>query len=87
MANEKLGQEPAFPTEFDSQGRTFIKGGTTLEDFEKNTIGMSKRFYAACAAMQGLIAGVRGSGDSLNVGELILTSYWFADELLRQENQ
>jgi len=50
--------------------------------------GMSKRFYAACAAMQGLLAnkdlnrfGTHGN-DSFDV---ITQSYKFADELLKQE--
>ena len=47
---------------------------------------MSKRFYAACAAMQGFIAGVRGSGDGINTAELIQASYNMADELLKQED-
>lgn len=69
--DKKTGKEPAFPL-------------MTQQQF---TWGMSKRFYAACAAMQGYIAGVRGSGDGINTVELIRSSYEMADELLKQENQ
>jgi hypothetical protein len=48
--------------------------------------GMSKRFYAACAAMQGLLSGdelVRtGRRKSESIIEL---AYKHADELLKQE--
>lgn len=46
--------------------------------------GMSKRFYAACAAMQGLLAN-----PSLHTlythNEIISFSFEIADELLKQE--
>ena len=45
--------------------------------------GMSKRFYAACAAMQGFISsGYEGSADV--IAEM---AYRVADELLKQENE
>jgi len=50
--------------------------------------GMSKRFYAACAAMQGLlVAGGTIRNESIAVEELITISYGLSDELLRQEGQ
>lgn len=73
--NKKLGQEPAFPNE------------NTMFCQPPYCYGMSKRFYAACAAMQGFISGVRGSGDGINTKELIASSYELADELLKQENK
>ena len=51
---------------------------------------MSKRFYAACAAMQGLCA-VDDKGTFAIMKEvyekLIKHSYALADELLKQENE
>lgn len=69
MNENKLGQEPAFPCEHFPQD-------STIE-------GMSKRFYAACAAMQGLISNPENKGTSQ---ACIRLSYEIADELLRQEN-
>ena len=84
MENNKLGQEQAFPSEetyqsgFDSFGnKEFI---TNRYD------GMSKRFYAACMAMQGLLAsGNFAEGIAYNpiISKL---SFEIADELLKQEN-
>ena len=45
---EKLGQEPAFPIKH--------KELTPFGELESFKLGMSKRFYAACAAMQGLLS-------------------------------
>lgn len=58
--------------------------------------GMSKRFYAACAAMQGMLSNIdflKGNADvakrnGKNPDEfLIYTAYSLANELLKQENQ
>lgn len=58
--------------------------------------GMSKRFYAACAAMQGLLANELYMKDAtkysvenrLNlIPEIIKNAYFCADELLKQENE
>lgn len=86
----KLGQEPAFPTP------DYILENSGILNFDP--IGMSKRFYAACAAMQGMLAGnyncnlVNTPTNNIEDGYpepiLIITqAYQFADELLRQENQ
>ncbi len=48
---------------------------------------MSKRFYAACAAMQGQIAN---KGLSLELNRLkrdIEYSFMYADELIKQEHE
>ncbi len=47
-----------------------------------NEKGMSKRFYAACAAMQGLLAN---PGRGYTVEQLAQVSFESADELLKQE--
>lgn len=54
--------------------------------------GMSKRFYAACAAMQGLLAnnnlGKLVSDDLyLQREQVAKTAFSFADYLLKQENE
>lgn len=64
--------------------------------------GMSKRFYAACMAMQGLLSGehnaltcvksgnhsdYKGYTYTYNFQKIIKKSYELADELLKQENE
>jgi hypothetical protein len=74
--NNKLGQEPAFPSENVSDG-------------------MSKRFYAACILMQGMLTNMQflksnsevAINNKLDADEcLVKTAYSLADELLKQEN-
>jgi hypothetical protein len=87
---KKLGQYPAFPNvAFDSEGCF-----THWED--EGHFGMSKRFYAACKAMQGILSNSEAykviieDADHQNkcFGEMIIKqSYQFADELLKQENE
>ena len=84
MENQKLGQEPAFACTYEIN----ISGQNKL--YYHN--GMSKRFYAACAAMQEILANqngeyaVIGGTNQKYVEHLISQSYQFADELLKQEN-
>lgn len=74
MSDKKLGQEPAFPT--DPMNSAFPEWN-----------GMSKRFYAACAAMQGMLANPAiNASDHYNNETIIGISYAIADELLKQEN-
>ena len=72
---EKLGQETAFPSVSDisHDGNDTMISGTN---------GMSKRFYAACAAMQGLLSCY---GNSKRDDSIIKWSFQYADELLKQE--
>jgi hypothetical protein len=51
--------------------------------------GMSKRFYAACAAMQGILSGMTSTTnpEELNYYGIVNESYELADELLKQENE
>ena len=93
--DKKLGQEPAFPEqtwEYDGQNNVL----------NSQNPGMSKRFYAANIAMQGLLSNYKISigipnvnqnsmEDSLKrekqiIKDIITKSYEFADELLKQEN-
>lgn len=74
MENKKLGQEPAFPSNDDKHGNCGI-----------HEIGMSKRFYAACAVMQGLSADPNVLLDSKGIESMVELSYKVADELLKQE--
>jgi len=75
--DDKLGQEPAYPNPFEMWKET----GEIIG-------GMSKRFYAACAAMQGFISMgcVNPNGlNNPNYDNIIGESYKFADQLLKQE--
>ena len=74
MENKKLGQEPAFPSNDYKHGNCGI-----------HEIGMSKRFYAACAVMQGLSADPNVLLDSKGIESMVELSYKVADELLKQE--
>lgn len=71
MEKEKLGQEPAFANNLNSE--------SYIED------GMSKRFYAACAAMQGLLANE--TAKLLSDEAVAYNAYKLADQLLKQENE
>ena len=77
MENNKLGQEPAYPvSNLEMRG---LVGNVDVD-------GMTKRFYAACMAMQGLLAsGNFAEGIAYNpiISKL---SFEIADELLKQEN-
>lgn len=88
MENKKLGQEPAYP----------VDGNYASDAFKTNNAGMSKRFYAACAAMQGLLSNVSmmqalskiypNASDYPKISKQItVLSYIHADELLKQENE
>ena len=85
MENQKLDQKPAFA--MSNSELNFNQHGVVKD--ESN--GMSKRFYAACAAMQGILAnqngeyGVIGGTNQQYTERLISQSYQFADELLKQE--
>jgi hypothetical protein len=70
----KLGQRPAFASQ--------SMNSTTINVQE----GISKRFYAACAAMQGLLSNAEVTTGTLTGEELIDKCYLFADELLKQED-
>lgn len=74
MSNEKKF-EPAFPMDFEQRN-----------DFQ---LGMSKRFYAACAAMQGILSSLSPTQEvTTRLAEQVSKeSYMMADELLKQENK
>ena len=76
MENQKLGQEPAFSCTYEMK----ISGQNKLCYHN----GMSKRFYAACAAMQGMLAN--GTENIYEKELTIKLAYQYADELLKQEN-
>ena len=92
MENQKLGQEPAFACTYEMK----ISGQNKLCYHD----GMSKRFYAACAAMRGLYS-MASNPDMYKAFEewaksekcntiseyIVKQSYIAADELLKQENQ
>lgn len=78
---EKLGQEPAFPIE-ELQKNINDDGISEL----KPHLGMSKRFYAACAVMRGISADTNVRLDEEGIKRCVALSYKIADELLKQEN-
>ena len=93
---KKLGQEPAFPFFKENEsgfGDTIVVydscGAKAFYPFEK---GMSKRFYAACMAMQGILANSNWA-ESMRIKDdwdeykerVASASFEVADELLRQE--
>jgi hypothetical protein len=67
---KKSGQNPAFACVYGTYENGYLQEG------------MSKRFYAACAAMQGLVAHYGLAYSEQHAKE----SYKLADELLKQEN-
>ena len=78
---DKLGQEPAFATS------ALLGAGEAV--FQE---GMSKRFYAACVIIRGLLANPHiGSTLKGTIQEtdsaLVATVYRLADELLKQESE
>ena len=77
MENQKLGQEPAFSCTYEMK----ISGQNRLYYHD----GMSKCFYAACAAMQGIIA-MHSTKSDIDNEWICKTAFNMADELLKQEN-
>ena len=77
MENQKLGQEPAFSCTYEMK----------ISDQNKLCYhnGMSKRFYAACFAMQG-IAAIHSTRSDIDNEWICKTAFNMADELLKQEN-
>lgn len=90
MEKERLGQEPAYPL---PNGIEIYYDGGEVSVSPEN--GMTKRFYAACTAMQGLISNPDlasqiynqfGEVKSADVYKITCkTAYLIADELLKQE--
>lgn len=84
----KLKTRPAYPLEYSTfEGMTPNK--TRVYHYET---GMSKRFYAACVAMQGMLASHANLNSSHpmhssdeDIEKAIKTCYKYADELLKQE--
>lgn len=74
--NQKLGSEPAFSGLSQMNSSGYIS--------EEN-VGMSKRFYAACAAMQGMLATGRYSENGIFNPVIGRLSFEIADELLKAE--
>ena len=79
---KKLGQEAAFPaSDTVAQNRRY----------EPLQTGMSKRFYAACCAMQGFITAnaeyTHGNVPIPSLSIIAGLSFDFADALLLKENE
>ena len=80
MNNEKLGQENAFPYEEISH--------TCGVETRSTYPGMSKRFYAACAAMQGIMSSLSPTQEvtARLTEQISKESYMMADEMLKNEH-
>lgn len=71
----KLGQDAAFATSTESADGMY----------SVHQEGMSKRFYAACSAMQGYLSN-NDYVAKYTYARIVEDSYLIADELLKQEN-
>ena len=85
---ENLDNEPAFPNEKYSIKVPTGKFSYGEQEFKTEVIfhrGMSKRFFAACYAMNGIM-----SNNECGIGhipqQVAELAYSIADEMLRQEN-
>lgn len=94
---EKLGRESAFPSKNYSISVPTDKFSYGEQEFKMKDVlqsGISKRFYAACIAMQGIISNSliveslsKNKNTSETTLEIIKMAYECSDELLKQENQ
>lgn len=76
---EKFGQEPAFPLPMEVIDR--------MPTLNINPLGISKRFYAACAAVSGIMANARTEPiENFHFKNIVEDAYKIADELLKQES-
>ena len=80
---QKLGQESAFGF----SAYTDPKEGMGQNLTHAKREGMSKRFYAACAAMQGMLANPDTRNWARSEECVIESAYRHADALLHLENQ
>lgn len=80
MSEEKQINTPVFPVATLGNGVSFYEPG------------MSKRFYAACAAMQGLLSNhvymdnLADKFEDAGIG-VVKDAYEIADKLLKKENE
>lgn len=51
------------------------------------SFGLTKREYIATSVLQGLITGVRASGDGINIRELCESSILIADKFITELNK
>ena len=79
MKTKKLGQESAF-----ARPATLNPLNAGINSCPQS--GMSKRFYAACAAMQGLLANAN-IAVTYEPEWTIEFAYAYADELLKREGE
>lgn len=62
------------------------KAFPTVDYIHNEDSGMSKRFYAACKAMQAMFIDKLHPNDQM-VKEIVKDAYRIADEMLKQEEQ
>jgi len=75
--NKKLRQEPAFP---------YVDESAIIGNTPSGNLGMSKRFYAACAAMGAMLSNSNQNLVYSDITKMVIEAYICADELLEQEN-
>lgn len=75
MSDKKLGLEPAF------------SHACANEQSHSIEFGISKRFYAACTAMQGMLANSNPEMVSFKPDNIVRYAYIMADKLLKYENE
>ena len=71
---KKSGQNPAFACVYGTYENGYLQEG------------VSKRFYAACFAMQGILASPNADVQLLNDNQKAEYAFIMADKLLKQEN-
>jgi hypothetical protein len=69
-----MKDEKAFPAGTETELTQVVKNG-------QNPEGMNKRFYAACKAMQGILATASQQTNE----QVVMRAYRIADEMLKQE--
>lgn len=87
--NQKSGQWSAFPI-----SSAAFKNSTQNRELREDCVGISKRYYTACMAMQGLLmSGKKYEGYGAMGGnwveadtQLVEDAFYIADEMLRQED-
>jgi len=75
-----MKEEKAFPAGTESELTQVVKNG-------QNPEGMSKRFYAACKAMQGFISTANGITCKEMDEYIVHRAFEIADEMLKQEEE
>jgi len=77
---KKLGQEPAFPLEYEDYNSTGLL-------CKRQEFGISKRLYIATMVIQGIVSDTSVSLDDTSIMGIVRLAYKTADEMLKQEEE